>query len=91
MIVSLSDDGGDMSMKSISSRQITAAMALLRWNSKDLAEASGVATVTIWRKTGMDGPITGDLTTVTKIVDALECAGIEFTNGVGTEGVRRRI
>jgi hypothetical protein len=78
-------------MSTISTRQLGAALSLLRWRVIDLAEASGVAAVTIFRKEPVDGPLTGTPETVARIIKALEDAGIEFTRSAGTEGVRRRV
>jgi hypothetical protein len=83
-------DGGTV-MKSISTRQLGAALGLLRWRVVDLAEASGVAPVTIFRKEPIDGPLMGEPETIAKIIGAFERAGIEFTYSAGTEGVRRRL
>ena len=75
----------------ITSDQIRAARALLRWSSADLSEQSGVGTATIKRMEVMDGVPTGQVRTLMAIKDALEAAGIEF---IGTPedapGVRLR-
>jgi hypothetical protein len=77
--------------RSISSRQLKAALALLRWNVSDLAEASGVSQPTIWRLETADGPIGGRPETAEAVIGALEGAGIIFIeeNGEGF-GVRLR-
>jgi hypothetical protein len=78
-------------MKSISIRQLNAGLALLRWGTRELAEAAGVSPVTIWRKTPSDGMLEAKPETIDRIMAAFNRAGIEFTNTPGTEGVRRRI
>jgi len=54
-----------------------------------LAEASGVSLPTVRRLEAADGELGGREETAAKIVDALETAGIEFTNG-GEPGVKLR-
>jgi transcriptional regulator with XRE-family HTH domain len=58
-----------------------AARALLGWSQEDLAERSGMSYPTIARLEAQDGALGGRDDTVAKIVNALEAAGIEFTNG----------
>ena len=62
----------------ISSAQIRAARALLRWNATDLAVASGVGTATLQRMEVMEGVPSGQVRTLLAIKEALENAGIEF-------------
>lgn len=62
----------------ISSVQIRAARALLRWNATDLAVASGVGTATLQRMEVMEGVPSGQVRTLLAIKEALESAGIEF-------------
>src|SRR5262249_24548556 len=71
----------------ITSELIRAARALLRWEQRDLARASGVSLPTIQRRE--DSPVTlqDHRTTGTGRTSALEAAGIQFTNGSGP-GVR---
>ena len=71
----------------ITSELIRAARALLRWEQRDLARASGVSLPTIKRLEVAPGILAAHSTTVTAIRYALESAGIEFTNGSGP-GVR---
>jgi transcriptional regulator with XRE-family HTH domain len=80
-----------MTSKPLTSQQIRAARALLRWRAQDLARASAVGVATIRRaelaerETSMTAP--NDLA----VRHALEAAGVEFIdeNGGGT-GVRLR-
>jgi transcriptional regulator with XRE-family HTH domain len=78
---------GKPSMTTI--RQVKAARALLGWSQIDLAEKSGVSIPTIERLEGADGPIGGRPETASKIIAALQRAGIELLNH-GEPGVRLR-
>ena len=62
----------------ITSAQIRAARALLRWSASDLSKASGVGTATLQRMEVMDGVPTGQVRTLVAIQQALEEAGVEF-------------
>src|SRR6202022_1664433 len=75
----------------ISSAQMRAARALLRWSAVDLATASKVGVATIRRAEVVKGEIPVNLANEAALRRALEAAGIEFIedNG-GGEGVRFR-
>jgi hypothetical protein len=75
----------------ISSAQMRAARALLRWSALDLATASKVGVATIRRAEVVDGAIPVTLANEAALRRALEAAGIEFIedNGGGA-GVRFR-
>jgi len=75
--------------KKISSAQVRAARALLRWTALDLAHASKVGVATIRRAEVVEGQLPVTLPNEASIRRALEAAGIEFIedNG-GGEGVR---
>jgi hypothetical protein len=80
-----------MKLKSLTSAQIRAARALLRWNAEALARESSLGVTTIRR-----AELTEDETSLTAANDlavrrALEAAGVEFidANG-GGPGVRLR-
>jgi predicted transcriptional regulator len=75
--------------KKVSVRQIKAARALLLWSQEDLATRSGVSYPTIARLEADDGALGGRADTVSRIVAALESAGVEFTNG-DQPGVRMK-
>ena len=62
----------------ISSAQIRAARALLRWSAGDLSRASGVGTATLQRMEVMEGVPSGQVRTILAIKEALESAGVEF-------------
>jgi hypothetical protein len=73
----------------LSSAQIRAARALLRWSASDLSQVSGVGTATLQRMEVMEGVPSGQVRTLLAIKEALEQAGVEFV-GTPTEnpGVR---
>ena len=68
----------------LSSAQIRAARALLRWSASDLSQASGVGTATLQRMEVMEGVPSGQVRTLLAIKEALETAGVEFV-GTPTE------
>jgi hypothetical protein len=78
-------------VKKISSAQMRAARALLRWSALDLAAASKVGVATIRRSEVVSGEIPVTRANESALRRALEAAGIEFIedNG-GGEGVRFR-
>ena len=67
-----------MLLELITSDQIRAARALLRWSSADLARHSGIGTATIKRMEVMDGVPSGQVRTIEALRGALEDAGVEF-------------
>jgi predicted transcriptional regulator len=73
----------------ITSEQVRAARALIRWEQRDLAETSKVSLPSIKRLETAPGPLSAQPRTIDAIRTALEAAGIEFTNG-GQPGVRLR-
>jgi transcriptional regulator with XRE-family HTH domain len=76
-----------MSGLKLSTGQVKAGRALLGWSQDRLADASGVSVPTIKRLEAEGGVLGGRPDTVAKIRQALETAGIEFTNG-DAPGVR---
>jgi hypothetical protein len=78
-------------IRKISSAQIRAARALLRWTALDLAKASKVGVATIRRVEVIDGEISATLANEAALRHALEAAGVVFIdeNGGGA-GVRLR-
>ena len=75
----------------VTSEQIRAARALLRWEQKDLAEASKVSLLSIKRLEIQPGALAAQDRTVAAIRAALESSGVIFVddNGEGA-GVRLR-
>ena len=75
----------------LSSELIRAARALLRWEQRDLANASLVSLPTIKRLESRPGIMAAHMSTVAALRKALEGAGVEFIdeNG-GGPGVRLR-
>ncbi len=62
----------------ITTSQIRAARALVRWSATDLANKSGIGISTIKRLEVMSGVPTINISTMVAIQAALESAGIEF-------------
>jgi DNA-binding Xre family transcriptional regulator len=62
----------------ITTAQIRAARALLRWSAFDLSNASGIGISTIKRFEVMDGVPAINISTMVAIQKALESAGVEF-------------
>jgi len=62
----------------ISSAQIRAARALLGIDQKQLAEMAGVSVPTIQRMESSHGNVRGVVGTLTKIIEALDAAGLEL-------------
>ncbi|MGY3359913.1 transcriptional regulator [Bradyrhizobium canariense] len=75
----------------LSSAQLRAARALLRWSALDLAKASKVGVATIRRVEVIDGEIPVTAANEQALRQALESAGVEFIdeNG-GGPGARLR-
>jgi transcriptional regulator with XRE-family HTH domain len=75
----------------VTSEQVRAARALLRWEQKDLANASTVSLPSIQRLETKPGPLAAQARTLAAIRAALESAGVIFVdeNGEG-QGVRLR-
>lgn len=76
-------------MKSITSDQIRAARALLRWTANDLAQAAKIGVATVRRAEAQDGELSMTEANRAAVVAALEKAGVVFVeeNGEGA-GVR---
>lgn len=62
----------------ISSAQMRAARALLGIDQKTLAEMAGVSVPTIQRMESSQGNVRGVVGTLTKIIEALDAAGLEL-------------
>ncbi len=71
----------------ITSDQIRAARALLRWSGKDLAEKTGLGFSTLMRLEVLEGVPSAQAKTLEAIQKAFEEAGVEFIgtpeNGAG--------
>lgn len=61
---------------------------LLRWEQRDLAEASGVALSTVKRLETKPGPLIAHGPTIQALRLAMEAAGVSFTEDAGTLGVQ---
>jgi transcriptional regulator with XRE-family HTH domain len=64
--------------------QMRAARALLGIDQRTLAEMSGVSLPTIQRMEASEGNVRGVVDTLTKVVEALNAAGIELIGDHGT-------
>ena len=62
----------------ITAAQLRAARALLRLDQRRLAELAGLSVPTIQRMEASDGVIRGNVDSLTKLVAALDSAGIEL-------------
>ncbi|RDD71659.1 helix-turn-helix domain-containing protein [Paracoccus versutus] len=62
----------------MTSAQMRAARALLGIDQKRLAELSGLSVPTIQRMEASDGNVRGVVESLTRVVEALETAGIEL-------------
>ena len=75
----------------LTTEQVRAARAALRWTIEDLSSRTDLSTRTIKRIEGVDGLASAHVATLIKIQSALEAAGIEF---IGTPedgpGIRLR-
>lgn len=80
----------------ITAGQMRAARALLGIDQRTLAELAGVSLPTIQRMEASDGTVRGVVDTLTKVVEALDRAGIELIgdhahSNDGGRGVRLKI
>jgi transcriptional regulator with XRE-family HTH domain len=75
----------------LTSELIRAARALVRWEQRQLADASSVSLPTVKRLESKPGALMAHSSTVAALTRALEAAGVEFIdeNG-GGPGVRLR-
>lgn len=74
----------------ITAAQMRAARAMLGIDQRQLAELAGVSLPTIQRMEASDGTVRGVIDTLTKVVEALDRAGIELIgdNMISREGGR---
>ncbi|MGO4712274.1 helix-turn-helix domain-containing protein [Bradyrhizobium sp. 2TAF24] len=77
----------------ITSAQMRAARALLGVDQRQLAEMAGVSLPTIQRMEASEGTVRGVIDTLTKVVEALDRAGVELIGDnaqsvIGGRGVR---
>jgi hypothetical protein len=82
---------GKAPVLSLSSELIRAARALLRWEQRDLSEASTISLPTVKRLESQPGILAAHMSTIIALRKAIETAGVEFIeeNG-GGPGVRLR-
>jgi transcriptional regulator with XRE-family HTH domain len=77
----------------ITAGQMRAARALLGFDQRELAAASGLSLPTIQRMEASDGVVRGNVDSLMKLIQALNRAGVELINegavsGEGGRGVR---
>ena len=75
--------------------QLRAARALLAMDQRTLADLSGVSLPTIQRMEASDGVVRGTVETLTKVIEALNRAGVDLIgddarSDAGGRGVRLR-
>ncbi|HXP76958.1 MAG TPA: helix-turn-helix domain-containing protein [Stellaceae bacterium] len=73
----------------LTSSQIRAARALVRWSARELAERARLSLPTIQRLEAAEGMPSTSVKTMLAIKAALENVGVEFTNG-DSPGVRMK-
>ena len=79
----------------LTAAQMKAARVLVGMDQKALAAASGVSLPTIQRMEASNGTVRGVIESLTRVMAALEMAGVEFinegaTSAAGGRGVRLR-
>jgi transcriptional regulator with XRE-family HTH domain len=79
----------------ITAAQLRAARALLGFDQKRLAEAAGLSVPTIQRMEASEGVVRGTVDSLTRLVGALQTAGVELigegaVSAGGGRGVRLR-
>jgi transcriptional regulator with XRE-family HTH domain len=79
----------------LTSGQLKAARAMLGIDQKTLADHAGLSVPTIQRMEASDGVVRGNVDSLTKLVGALDAAGIELigdgaASQTGGRGVRLR-
>jgi transcriptional regulator with XRE-family HTH domain len=79
----------------ITAAQLRAARALASFDQRALAKVAGLSVPTIQRMEASDGVVRGNVDSLTKLVSALENAGVEFIregapSPGGGRGVRLR-
>jgi predicted transcriptional regulator len=75
----------------LQAEQIRAARSLLGWRQDDLARHAKIGIATIQRIEITDGPVTGNVSTLVKIQQAFERAGIRFIDADAAGGIGVRL
>ncbi|MDI1344529.1 MAG: helix-turn-helix transcriptional regulator [Pseudolabrys sp.] len=76
----------------ITGTQMRAARALLGFDQRELAKASGLSLPTIQRMESSDGVVRGNVDSLMKLVDALSTNGIELiADGAASSGGGRGV
>lgn len=74
----------------ITSTQMRAARALLGIDQKKLAELSGLSVPTIQRMEASEGTVRGVVESLTRVVEALDRAGVELIGETATSSAQGR-
>jgi transcriptional regulator with XRE-family HTH domain len=77
-------------IKKITSAQIRAARAMIRWTAEDLAREADLGVATIRRAEATDGPLQMTVANLAAVRRTLDAAGVEFLFEDGAIGVRLR-
>ena len=74
----------------ITAAQLRAARALAGLDQRQLAEAAGLSVPTIQRMEASDGVVRGNVDSLTKLITALDAAGVELIaeSAASTDGGR---
>ncbi|MDP3739978.1 MAG: helix-turn-helix domain-containing protein [Hyphomonadaceae bacterium] len=77
----------------ITAAQLRAARALAGFDQRRLADLAGLSVPTIQRMEASDGVVRGNVDSLTKLIEALDAAGVELiaeraTSNDGGRGVR---
>jgi transcriptional regulator with XRE-family HTH domain len=76
----------------LTAAQLKAARALVGWEQRALAEASGISVPTVQRMETSNGNVRGVVDTLMKVMTALEKAGVEFIHeGTASHGGGRGV
>ena len=76
----------------ISASQLRAARALLGIDQKQLAGLAGISLPTIQRMEASTGTVRGTIDTLTRVVEAIEAAGVELiSNEQPSQGLGRGV
>jgi transcriptional regulator with XRE-family HTH domain len=79
-------------LRMITAAQLRAARALLGIDQRKLAELAGLSVPTIQRMEASDGVIRGNVESLTKLVTALNAAGVELVcERAATQGTGRGV
>lgn len=76
---------------SLTGEQLRAARAALRWEQKDVANASKVSEPTVKRLESLNGYVRANALTIDALIRAFDAEGIEFTAAADGKGPGMRL